>query len=81
LTENLADLNPLALIKPEVEAPVEHAAEVKPIWGFMELGVFHIVPRKPLELGGYFGPTPFTVRIPNGELREIIEQPETPNAE
>jgi hypothetical protein len=45
-------------------------------WGHITLdGVWHELPKTPLLLAD-MGPPPFWVRLPSGEMREVLHKPE-----
>lgn len=43
-------------------------------WGTIHEGKFRVIPRQPMELGGY-GPPPFDVTRPDGVILHIVEEP------
>jgi hypothetical protein len=45
------------------------------VWGFMSGETFVRLPKTPMLLAG-MGPPPFTVKLPSGEPRHVIHQPE-----
>jgi hypothetical protein len=46
------------------------------VWGFMENGVFVVLPKAPMLLAG-LGPPPFSIALhPSGRLRHVIHAPE-----
>lgn len=48
-------------------------------WGFIQHGVFCPLPKMPMLLAR-LGPPPYDVRLPSGEVRHIIEEPDKPAA-
>ena len=44
-------------------------------WGFITAGVWIPLPKQPLLLAG-LGPPPFDVRLPSGEIRHVVHQPQ-----
>jgi hypothetical protein len=47
-------------------------------WGFFtDDGAWHELPKKPLLLAD-LGPPPFKVKMPSGEMREVVHQPVAP---
>lgn len=44
-------------------------------WGFItEQGDWRVLPKGPMVQGGY-GPPPFDIKLPSGEIRRVIHQP------
>jgi hypothetical protein len=43
------------------------------VWGFVEHGVFHALPKGPMVRAGMKNP-PFTVKLPDGRERRIITE-------
>jgi hypothetical protein len=43
-------------------------------WGWMCLGAWREIPKTPLLLGNY-GPPPFAVTLPDGQVRHILHNP------
>lgn len=58
--------------------------EAKPVrppdWGHIEEGVFVPLPKMPMTLAGY-GPPPFSVKLSDGRVRHVIEDPALSEAE
>jgi hypothetical protein len=44
-------------------------------WGFMSDEQFIALPKVPMILGGY-GPPPFDVTLPSGQIRHVIAAPD-----
>ena len=50
----------------------ETGPESETPWGFMEDGVFVVLPKGPMK---HLGPPPFDVVLWNDTMRHVIEQP------
>lgn len=59
----------------EQRAERDDAGDDGKVWGFLEHGIFVVLPKRPMLLAG-LGPPPFTVELPDGRLRHVVHAPD-----